>query len=121
MGFSAGASAIAAISYEYPSVKKILLMAPSGDAGHEALEKGLSEYVGEIFIAVGANDEVVGAEVVKTFAHHLKKTSAQCVIIPNCDHQFRGTKNGMIVSNAPIWAFIGGIEFPSHEGGIELY
>lgn len=121
MGFSAGASAVAAISYEYPAVKKILLMAPSGDAGPEALEKGLSEYTGEVFIAVGTDDEVVGSESAKIFAHHVKKTSAQYVIIPNCDHQFRGTENGMIMSNAPIWAFKGGIKFPTSEGGKVLY
>ncbi len=121
MGFSAGASAIAAVCHEYPEVKKILLMAPSGDAGQESVEKGLSEFSGEVFIVIGANDEVVGVEAGKIFANLVKKTSAQLTVVPNCDHQFRGTENGMIMSNAPVWAFIGGINFPTPEGGVKLY
>jgi predicted esterase len=58
VGFSAGASAIAAVAHEYPAVSKILLISPSADAGFESLQKGLSEYTGEVYILSGSNDDV---------------------------------------------------------------
>ena len=43
MGFSAGASVIAAIASDYSQVDKILLMAPSGDVGQELVTQGLGK------------------------------------------------------------------------------
>jgi dienelactone hydrolase len=122
MGFSAGASAIAAVAHEYPQVQKILLMAPSGDAGEEAVSKGLGEFTGEVYVLGGANDDVVGPEAAPHIYSLIKKASKhQLVIIPKCDHQFKGTENGLIVSKAPLWAFLGEADFPSTDGGVELY
>lgn len=121
MGYSAGASAIAAVAYKYEQVKKVLLLAPSYDATPEAMIKGLAEFTGDIYIASGADDRVVGADAAPRTAAMVKKTVATFVIIQNCDHQFRGRKNGLIMSNAPIWAFLGGINYPSIENGIVLY
>jgi len=122
MGFSAGASTIAAVVGDYSEVEKILLIAPSGDAGRTAVEKCLSRFKGEVYIAVGADDEVVGPEAGKTFydlaaAAKIRKLE----VVPDCDHQFRGEINGRIMSKSPLWAFAGDTTFPSPKGGKKLY
>ena len=122
MGFSAGASAIAAIAHEYTQIPKILLMAPSGDAGQEAVTEGLKKFGGEVYIAIGENDDVVGPEAGKKFYDMATGASLrELVMIPNCDHQFRGEVNGRIMSKSPFWAFGGDKTFPSPEGGMKLY
>lgn len=123
VGFSAGASAIAAVAYEYPQVKKILLMAPSGDAGEEAVKDGLGKFTGECHILVGEEDKVVGKEAGASFALlALNASKVRSVVIPNCNHQFRGELNGKIMSAAPVWAFSDAdSESPSPEQGVKLY
>ena len=122
MGFSAGAGAVAAVAAEYPAVKKILLMAPSEDAGKTATKDGLAAFSGEVYIVVGSDDEVVGFEAGRRFLQMgILSPSRHLVVLPNCDHQFRGRVNGQIMSKAPLWAFAGDETFPSPEGGIELY
>lgn len=121
MGFSAGASAVAGAAHE-SGATKILLMAPSGNASCELVTASLQNYTGEVYIAVGEDDEVVGANAGQRFfemAENASKRSLQ--MIPNCDHQFRGRENGMIMSKAPLWAFAGDETFPNPEGGIVLY
>ncbi len=122
MGISAGASAIAAVAYEYSEIEKILLIAPSGDAGLNSIENSLKNYIGELYIAIGANDEVVSSNTGKLFSSFaiLAKVN-KFMIVPNCDHQFRGEINGKILSKAPLWAFIGENTFPSPIDGIKLY
>ena len=122
MGFSAGASTIAAVVGDYSTVEKILLMAPSVSACQEAVERSVGKFKGEVYIAVGANDEVVGPKAGQTFydlatAAKIRKL----VVIPNCDHHFMGERNGKIMSKAPLWAFAGDTTFPSPEGGKKLY
>ncbi len=122
MGFSAGAGAIAAVAHEFGHVEKILLMAPSGDAGRDAVYNGLAQFSGEVYIAIGENDEVVGKDAGQLFYDlAVNARSRQLVVIPDCDHQFRGEINGRIMSKAPFWAFTGDTTFPSPEGGIKLY
>lgn len=122
MGFSAGAGACAAMASRNPAIKKILLMAPSGDASQALVAKSLAEFEGEVYIVNGLDDEVVGADAGKRFHAMTKRASKKLLVeIPECDHQFRGTRNGMIMSKAPLWAFAGDTTFPSPEGGLKLY
>jgi pimeloyl-ACP methyl ester carboxylesterase len=125
MGFSAGASAIAAIASEYPEVAAILLYAPSGDMGQEAVRSGLKDFKGEVYIIQGENDEVVGPQAGKLFAGMATGAKhKELFMIPNCDHQFRGEANGRIMSEAPYYAFSKGTTrptFPDPNGGIKLY
>ena len=122
MGFSAGAGAIAAIAHEFDQVRKILLMAPAGNAGRKAITKGLQKFTGEVYISVGKNDLVVGPNSGQVFYDMATSASLRkLVMIPNCDHQFRGEVNGKIMSKAPFWAFAGDKTFPSPKGGIKLY
>lgn len=122
MGFSAGSSTIAAVASDYSAVEKILLMAPAGDAGQEAVERGLSKFTGEVYIAIGDNDEIVSPGAGQMFydiATSAKKRKLE--VIPNCGHQFVGETNGKIMSKAPLWAFAGDTTFPSPDGGKILY
>lgn len=124
MGFSAGASAIAAIAYNYGRVSRMLLMAPSGDMGIEAVTEGLRQFAGEVFIVIGREDDVVGVKAGQTFYDLAVGAShRELHIIPDCDHQFRGEINGRIMSQAPLYAFARGRKptFPDPQGGLVLY
>lgn len=122
MGASAGASAIAAAAHEYPQVKRILLLAPSGNAGDRI--NNLQYFNGEVYIVIGDNDEVVGTEAGQTFYDLARNASRrELFVLPNCDHNFKGTLNGRIMSQAPFYAFTTGEKpkFPDPHGGIILY
>lgn len=124
MGFSAGASAIAAVAHSYERVSRMLLMAPSGDMGMKEVTEGLKRFAGEIFIVIGREDDVVGVEAGQTFYDLATGAShRELHIIPNCDHQFKGELNGRIMSQAPFYAFGTGEKplFPDPQGGIVLY
>ena len=117
MGFSAGGYAVASVAAEYPQVTKILLMAPSGPHGDS-----LSKFSGDVYIAIGNNDTVVGSDSGgKYYELATGARTRQLVFINNCDHQFTGRVNGQIMSKAPLWAFAGDRTFPSPDGGIVLY
>jgi len=121
MGFSAGAGGVAGAAY-HSGAKKILLMAPSADAALQDVTKSLSHYSGEVYVVIGKNDDVVGPDAGKRFYNMATAASKRMLVeLPECDHQFRGTKNGKILSKAPIWAFVGDRTFPSPEDGLELY
>ncbi len=122
VGFSAGGGAVASVAADYSAVKKILLVAPSGDAGEQNIRNGLSSFRGEIYVTVGERDEVVGTRAGEIFIQLATGAERKkLVVVPNCDHQFRGKKNGMILSKAPLWAFCGDETYPSSDGGIVLY
>lgn len=124
MGFSAGASVIAATAYKYEQVSRILLMAPSGDMGMKEIIQGLQRFAGEVYIVIGQEDEVVGVEAGQRYCDLATGASKKELhIIPNCSHQFRGELNGRIMSQAPFYAFARGEKpkFPDPQGGIVLY
>jgi dienelactone hydrolase len=122
MGFSAGAGAVAIVSAEYPEIKKVLLLAPSVDAGKAVIEASFPKFEGEVYIAIGESDECVGKEAGDYFLGLVTRASKKTlVVIPDCDHQFQGRINGKIMSKAPFWAFAGDQSFPSPEGGVVLY
>ncbi len=107
MGFSAGASWTAAVCGKYPQIKKILLMAPSGDAWQEAYESSLNSFTWEVYALVGENDEIVGWRAADIFASMaICASRVRNLIIPDCTHQFKWSINGQIMSAAPIWAFL---------------
>lgn len=120
-GFSAGASAMAALAARYPAVTKMLLVAPSSDAGYEAVVQGVRAYRGELYVIVGDQDEVVEDMPQAFFEMATETTNRALRIIPSCDHQFRGERNGRILSQAPLWAFLGDVPFPDPQRGIHLY
>lgn len=125
MGFSAGAGSIAATAHEYPEVKKILLIAPSFDMPEDKVKEGLGKFKGEVVIVQGENDDIVGPETgPMCFQFATSAIKKEIFMISNCDHQFKGTKNGQIVAKAPFYAFLKDNErpsFPSPDGGLFLY
>ena len=123
IGTSAGGGAAAAIAHEYEAVKRILLMAPGYNMAREAVER-LRDFAGEVFIVIGQEDRNVGVSAGKVFYDLATKASSrELFIIPNCDHNFTGTMNGRIMSEAPFYAFTLGErpKFPDTEGGMVLY
>ena len=124
MGFSAGAGAIGLIAWEYPEVSKILLAAPAKGVGEEKLVEGLNKFTGAAYILVGDHDEVVSIDDCKQMYEALDHAKhRKLIVIPNCDHQFRGEENGRILSQAPFYAFDSGTmpKFPDPKAGIKLY
>lgn len=121
MGISAGASAMAALAADVPRVTKLLLIAPSSDAGYEAVVDGLRRFTGEVWVTVGANDTVVKDLPETLFEETGTASSREFIVVSDCDHQFRGEANGRILSQAPLWAFAGDRSFPSPSAGIWLY
>lgn len=124
MGFSAGASAIAARASKHPNVSTIALFAPSGDMYKEMVREGLERFTGDVYIVVGEQDDVVGTEAGQFFydlAAGARKR--ELYMLPDCDHQFRGEANGRIISEAPFYAFSKDNRplFPDSNGGIKLY
>ncbi len=122
IGTSAGGGAVAAIASRYPSVKKILLVAPSFDVARDDVVRCVERFTGEVSIVVGMVDDVTGVGPAAMIHAAAANASARNIaLIPDCDHHFSGVTNGRILSQAPLWAFDEMVDFPSPNGGIELY
>jgi pimeloyl-ACP methyl ester carboxylesterase len=122
MGVSAGASTMAALASEFPALKKLLLVAPSADAGEDAVAAGLAAYRGELYVVVGENDLDVGRLYPESLGSLAPNAAIKkFVVVPRCDHQFTRERNGRILGQAPLWAFAGDEPFPDPERGILLY
>lgn len=125
--FSAWGSGAAAVASEFPSIKKILLMAPSWDAWQENVVKWLSQYEWELYTINWEYDEVVWSQSWKKFSGYAANASSvKSVIIPDCNHQFMWFTNWKIMSSAPIRAFIDNnviktLETPDPKYWIKLY
>lgn len=123
MGTSIGAGSIALLAWEYPEVKKILLLEPACvPTAH--LDDALQKYKGEIYIVVGDSDNALGEKTGSLFYNAATHAiNRELIVIKNCDHHFSGTTNGRILSQAPFWAFSDTkpTGFPNPNGGIELY
>jgi len=113
VGYSAGASAIAAFASEYPEVEQLLLLAPSLDAGREVIEPGIAAFGGEVYIVSGDVDEIVPPEQARWFFEAATSSvKKRFVEIGHCDHAFSGEYNQALARHAPLWALGGNMEFP---------
>jgi pimeloyl-ACP methyl ester carboxylesterase len=121
LGVSAGASAFAAEAAKHPQVRRMLLLAPSYDAGRAAVAEGLLRFQGELYVVVGADDEVVGDLPRQLVELASSATRRELRVIEGCDHMFRGEVNGRVLSHAPLWAFLGEGDGPDPARGIKLY
>lgn len=121
VGFSAGGFAAAAAAPRNGEVKKLLLMEPTVNVElMGGFPLNLGAFKGEVYIVVG--DQGVGARAGRRYYDAFTGASRRAlVVVPNCDHQFRGTRNGQIMSKAYLWACAGDATFPSPEGGLKLY
>lgn len=108
MGYSAGASAAAAVAHEFSEIKRLLLIAPTGDAGREAVTRGLSHYKGELYIAQANEDRLIPPHKRNVFFDLATQTNSKDVIsIPYCDHNFHGEENSALWPAIAEWAFLG--------------
>lgn len=124
MGFSAGASAIAARAHYHSQVSKILLGAPATSMDNISVRDGIAKFNGEVYIIIGDSDDNVGTQSGQIiFDWATSASHKELLVLPNCDHQFRGEGNGRIISEAPFYAFAKGEKplFPDPKGGIKLY
>lgn len=120
-GYSAGASAIAAVACDYDNVKKILLVAPSLDAGKVEVETGIALFNGHVYILAADEDRIVRNNPMNLYESAVSAISSVIRKVPNCDHQFKGTKNGIALCGSTLWAFKLNGRFPKQEECIELY
>jgi len=120
MGFSAGASSVAGVAHLYPQVDRILLMGPTVAYGldHET-RAGIEQFTGKVFLAAGEHDRYKGLGI-QVYRALTQAKEIEKVIVPDCDHYFRGATNDMIYSNAPFWAFTENTRVLSPENGIRL-
>ena len=125
IGTSAGGSAVAATGTRYEWVKRILLMAPSGDVDKNEIKKGMGAFNGEVYVVIGENDDVVGGRESGEYFESLavNATRRELFVLPDCNHQFHGEVNGRYMSQAPFYAFTKGKRpsFPDPNGGMILY
>ncbi len=124
MGASAGASAISLIAWEYPEVKKLLFLEPAVMSNKILIEECLSKYTGELVVVTGSTGNALGALVGNFFIESCTIAKRKEIFtLENCDHNFKGEKNGRIFSQAPFYAFsdIPPKSFPDYRAGVVLY
>ena len=124
MGTSAGAGAVSLLAWEYPEVKRMLLLEPAAPSDRSNLKDALGRYTGEIVVVTGSPGISLGKDVGQIFTDFCTNTTKrELVELTDCDHHFSGEKNGRILSQAPLYAFskIRPTVFPNNEGGVVLY
>lgn len=93
MAHSAGAAIVARIAWEYPEIKRLLLVNPASKLGIEHMLQGVSKFEGQsVTIVYGEHDPSVESskdfEGIKTVANVVVE------ILPGIDHDFSG-KEGL--------------------------
>jgi dienelactone hydrolase len=105
MGFSAGAGAVAALAGTYQP-KRLLLVAPSGDAGPRRIVAGLREYTGQLVILVGEQDKVVGRDAACLFDEISPSACPKEVrLVPGCDHFFTSPDHDQLLEETSLRIF----------------
>ncbi len=121
-GYSAGGSGMAAVAHEFPQIKKMLLVAPSVNAGDKNVKQGLMKFRGNVAITVGKEDELAKyAE--KLIAHTEGRTlPIHFQELSNVDHRFTGVRGGELFSASFLWGLDNqGEHLESSQRGIKLY
>ncbi|PKB73342.1 MAG: hypothetical protein BZY75_02410 [SAR202 cluster bacterium Io17-Chloro-G7] len=109
-GFSSGGSAVGATAFQYPEVKRILLLSAYDSVGDPFYE-GVTQFPGDIFLAYGSEDPVAGFLAYALALGPMAANSFQVKKVPNCDHRFSGDTNSKLVAKAFYWAFCGDDSF----------
>lgn len=119
-GFSSGGSAVGAVAFRYPEVKRILLCSTYDSVG-DYFYAAIPQFTGHIYMAYGSEDSLAGflAYVMRFGASAAE--SLHIREVPDCDHRFSGATNGKILSKAFLWALGHDETFPSPEGGLAIY
>lgn len=83
IGHSAGAAAAASLAWEYPAIKKLLLINTAPAVGPERIVDGLSKYSNEVQFVFGSEDPAI------KFTETLPD-DAKINVIEGADHYFSG-------------------------------
>ena len=118
-GFSSGASAVGAVAFQYPEVKRILLLSAYDSVG-DCFYDGVSQFPGDMYLAYGSEDPIAGFLAYVLALGPMAANSFQVKQVPNCDHRFSGATNSKLVTKAFYWAFCGDVSFPYLSGVPEL-
>jgi hypothetical protein len=121
VGVSAGASAFAAEGPNHAQVRRMLLIAPTYEAGRAAVAEGLLRFRGELYVVVGEDDDIAGDAPKQLVSLASSSMRSELRVVPGCDHLLRGEKNGRMLSHAPLWAFLGDGDGPDPSKGVKLY
>ena len=119
-GFSSGGSAVGAVAFRYPEVRRILLLSTYDSVG-DIFYEGVSRFPGDIYLAYGGSDPMAGFLAYVLRCGPLAAASLHIREAPDCDHRFSGADNSRVLTKAFYWAFQGDETFPSPEGGLQLY
>ena len=94
MAHSAGAAVIAQIDWEYPEIKRLLLINPATKLGLDKMKLGLSMFKGDdITVLYGSLDPAISD--VNEFCDIDSRTPINTFVLEGVDHHFSGT-NGLI-------------------------
>ena len=119
-GFSSGGSAVGAVAFNYPEVKRILTLSAYDSVGDWFYE-GISRFTGEIYMAFGSDDPMAGFLCQIVGMGQLRASSFEARQAPNCNHRFSGAANSQALVKAFYWAFNGDDSFPDPTGAPQLY
>jgi len=126
MGFSAGGASALLTAWEYPEVTKVLVINPflNLDVIKKDLKECLPLYKGDLFVVIGENDTVIDPDtlgLIKASAQNVSNLKLE--VIPNCDHQLKGSSNSHILSQLPEFYFLNKYKvetFPNERNGFDL-
>ena len=118
-GFSSGASAVGAVAFQYPEVKRILLLSAYDSVG-DCFYDGVTQFPGDIYLTYGSEDPVAGFLAYVLALGPMAANTFQVKQVPNCDHRFSGETNSKLVTKAFYWAFWSDESFPDPTGMPEL-
>lgn len=119
-GFSSGASAVGAVAWQYPQVRRLLLLSAYDSVG-EPFYEGLSQFAGDIYMGYGADDPPAGLLAYVLSLGPLAANSFQARQVPGCDHRFSGGANSRALVKAFYWMLQYDETFPNPENAPQLY
>lgn len=88
MAHSAGASVIAQLAYDYPSISKMLLINPATKLGADKIRQGLSSFAGYTTILIGSDDP--SRAEAHMIADQYKSSKVSTITVEDADHNFSG-------------------------------
>ena len=118
-GFSSGASAVGAVAFQYPEVKRILLLSAYDSVG-DCFYDGVTQFPGDIYLTYGSEDPIAGFLAYVLALGPMAANTFQVKQVPNCDHRFSGETNSKLVTKAFHWAFCSDESFPDPAGVPDL-
>lgn len=119
-GFSSGGSAVGAVAFRYPQVKRALLLSAYDSVG-DPFYDGITRFTGDIFMAYGSLDPPAGMLAYVVSVGPLAARSLTGRPVPGCDHRFSGPDASRALVKAVYWALGHDDSFPDPTGAPQLY